>query len=155
MILASTLLGSTCCLAALYPTCLSHDVMAWKFNSAFSQIPHPPGTHAIKIESDMGLILGNGNHCDFVVGQLRSYGTTETEIRNFYRGHTVLNPLNNERVPVEIAFCKNGKWESTDDVAFAAVDKELLRIANRAKQNTYIVFLYDGGYDPSIDIRCN
>lgn len=50
----------------------AHDRRLQRLEETFANLKHPPGTRELAIESDLGLLQGNGNHCDYFVGSLRA-----------------------------------------------------------------------------------
>lgn len=50
----------------------AHDQRLKRLEVSVANLKHPPGTRELAIESDLGLLQGNGNHCDYFVGALRA-----------------------------------------------------------------------------------
>jgi hypothetical protein len=49
-----------------------HDRRLDELKAAFEKLEHPPGSRQLAFESQLGLLQGNGNHCDYFVGALRA-----------------------------------------------------------------------------------
>lgn len=87
-------LGSLC----LAP-CLPHDVHLISVERRYRAIAHPPDSRSLARESDLGLLEGNGNHCDYFVGELRATHLTRAELEKFYGAHTEIEVLEQRVVP--------------------------------------------------------
>src|SRR3954463_15671912 len=51
---------------------LRHEYTLWHLRGALAELEHPTGTTEIKGTSAVGLLSGNGNHCDFATYQVRT-----------------------------------------------------------------------------------
>ena len=49
-----------------------HDRRLEQLEQVFAKLQHPPGSRELAFESELGLLQGNGNHCDYFVGALRA-----------------------------------------------------------------------------------
>ena len=70
-------------LAAALPFVRDPVVNEWRsfrFRSRFAAISHPSGTERVRYESRFGLLVGNGNHCDYFAGELRTYAGTKESV---------------------------------------------------------------------------
>ncbi len=77
---------------ALIAILASHQLLAQRVHNqrlerlelTFAKLKHPAGSRQLAFESDLGLLQGNGNHCDFYAGALRSgvppIASAETEV---------------------------------------------------------------------------
>src|SRR5262245_32786829 len=73
-------------LTLAYGGCLQHDVRLWRMRWRFTAVAHPPGSTRLDSASALGLLSGNGNHCDYFVGELRSSKLPGRTIEAFYAG---------------------------------------------------------------------
>lgn len=70
------------------PGCYDHDRQLRALRRDFARLRHPPGTRLIGSKAVVGLLSGNGNHCDYFVGDLRtSAGLTRDALRHWYASH--------------------------------------------------------------------
>lgn len=67
----------------------------------FSKINHPSLSRLIKTESSIGHLVGNGNHCDLFVGELRSYAGNRVDINRFYNQQSHNSP---DLLPIKVVF---------------------------------------------------
>ena len=66
-----------------YVDSFKNDRTQKEFVENFKSIEHPAGTIMVAERDSMGL-FGNGNHCDFFVGQIRSYTGAKEELKGAY-----------------------------------------------------------------------
>lgn len=128
----------------------------WKLNrfvERFAQVGHPPGTQLLKAVQVVGLINGTGNQCDFLVAQMRSYRGEESKLRAFYRTTKIKAP-DGEVVPVEVAVWKDARF---DDEIFSWINElhSWFSPHEFTDQRVYVVYVYVGGYEPCLDVRCH
>jgi hypothetical protein len=67
----------------LYADALRNSWKLYQMENQFGQLEHPPGTEQLSCRSKVG-VFGNGNHCDFFVGAIRSYTGSKGAIEAFY-----------------------------------------------------------------------
>src|SRR5688572_28133558 len=79
-----------------------NDWQLQKFASNLFNYPLPPQTEIINRHSEVGL-MGNGNHCDFLVTQIMRTRLSESEIEAYY-DEVLLPPVNNHNEGVAPAF---------------------------------------------------
>lgn len=140
-----------------------HDWMLARFRQTFAAVRHPATTMKVRAYSDLGLLIGNGNHCDFFTGELRSYSCSRRDVLNAYAAQSFRSPFGSEQLPVEVVFIENGRLrpgiivhgDTGYDGPFPLeriLSKEgvILSRSNRF----YIVYLFDPGYPVGFDIRC-
>jgi hypothetical protein len=108
-------------------------------------LQHPPGTEVIDETSDFGLLSGNGNHCDFVVYQLRLGNQNWEELAaNYERAH----PRGGE---LDLEMIRNGSVVRSL-VGFTTPGRRPHGIEHVARG--YVVSLHDYGNDPEGDVLC-
>ena len=142
---------------AVFGATLRHSWDLHRLNRALNVTAHPTNSRLISRGQQIGLLIGNGDHCDFFVGELRSFQGTRAGIQQFYTQAKIWNPLNNTRQPLEILFLQNGKFPAlkqeylpSDFSSVAHWSKAPLN----TKQNYYLLYFFDVGYDAAFDIRC-
>lgn len=168
----STLLGCGCLLSPFLLilglfllTPIYNNFRLQRFERNFAALPHPTPSQFIKRQKAMGLIAGNGNHCDFFVAELRSHSQDQQKIRDFYNSARVAVPncaeddsqdVKDGTQAVEIEFLPsplppNYRWK------YHHVDEWNLSNLVRRK-NLYVVLIRNSGTDGWVsmcDIRCN
>lgn len=127
---------------------------------SFARVRHPAQSKLIKRLSDVGLLIGNSNHCDFFVGELRSYTGTKQVIANSYRIATVWSPISNIEQPLaEIVFLERGfiPGAAKEQLPYGLREASDWSIpTGTSKQQLYIVYFLDvGTFNQGCDLRCN
>ena len=59
------------------------------YSAAFRRVDHPTGSVRVDAQRRIGLLTGNGNHCDFFVGEVRRFDGDREDLRSFYGSQTV------------------------------------------------------------------
>lgn len=140
-----------------------HDRMLWQFRAKYRTVRHPANTQRVRFYSDLGLLIGNGNHCDLFVGELRSYTGARRELLKAYAGQSYWSPIEHDRLPVEVLFVEdNGLREGIlyhGEIGFelpsplGGIREDAMSYRQRSKKY-YVVYMFDPGYDAGFDIRC-
>ena len=116
-------------------------------------LPHPAGTEPLRTFSALGILTGNGNHCDYFVGHARWHTSTQEQVEAFYDGTSFYNPVSGRYESVEVTwFGVDGElsgflpsdYEST-------VDWQL----GEEKQSNVYVLVVMRSYEPNADPRCH
>jgi hypothetical protein len=133
-----------------------------RVRAEYSSITHPASSLALVSFSRLGIAAagGNGNHCDYVVGEIRESDDSLDQIKAHYSRFSfpMLDP-------------HNSQWSAGDDVhvsvEFPGISQdssilhydipELLGKAQpkQRKKTLYVIYLLDGGYEPDGDWRCH
>lgn len=151
-------------LGILYFGVFVHDVMLSGFARKYAAVKHPSGTQSLKHYRKLGLLIGNGNHCDLFVGELRSYAGSREQVLKSYSSQKFWSPVSEEYIPVEVLFLENGKIKEGrlyhGEIGYDLPDPvedivaEARRIGGLSKRY-YIVYIFDPCYDtPRMDVRC-
>jgi hypothetical protein len=125
----------------------------------FAGLSHPASSQFLRREKFIGLI-GNGNHCDFVVAELRSYSKTG-QIRSAYAASRLAVPNDADddsqgtkggTQPVELEFLpsplpKGYRWKY-----HGVFDWNLSALAG---QHLYVVIMHNSGENDSWDSLCD
>lgn len=137
------------CVFGCYGISFRHDVALWRVAQRFEHLHHPAGSTLISETKNLGLLSGNGNHCDYLVAQLRTSGLKASEIASFYERQEKSNPAIIGEHPF-LAFPSTGEW---DDDLFID-DSNFRKAMDKAGKDAYVVFFLDNG-DPGLDMRCS
>ncbi len=129
-----------------------HEWSAWKLGRALGTVAHPADTSLLVATRKVGLLVGNGNHCDFFAGELRRFTGTREQLRAFYAGKEVPSPLGSYPEEVRIAFFGE---ERPVDLPYDFDAAEKWGAPPSQAGQLYIVYLYNGGHDPGMDLRCH
>jgi hypothetical protein len=97
---------------------------------------HPAESTLIAPVALLGILDGNGNHCDFLAGQWRASLRSDAELRDFY------DPV--------LSLYRPDTPQSEDNYAPDAIRYSEIPDVTGA----YLVYLYDGMGAPDGDIRC-
>lgn len=128
--------------AAVLSPCLPHQLHLLRLEQRFDAIEHPTGSRLVARESALGLLEGNGNHCDYFVGELRLSSSSEAELKTFYGSNVEFEGVDRAEAPRFM--------DSPHD--------RLLQRAGRtrpaASELLYVVWLFDQ-QPPGGDLRCH
>ena len=132
-----------------------NDYRLWKVERSFRAIDHPPGTKLIKRLREVGLLIGNSNHCDYFVGELRSYTGRPEAIAAAYRSAKVWNPLP-DGGEIRVVFLKDGQIPEEERFETPYKLREMKEWGDvPAKGKMYFVYFLAAGQDPGLDLRCH
>src|SRR5712691_9687099 len=152
--LSLLVIGSCSLPYILHNRALSH------VRALYPRIKHPPLGFAVTSFSKVGLCAGgNGNHCDYLVGEIRESDDSPAQIKQFYSGFSLpmMDPVTSQwgpgqDVPVSVEFPDTEgdsgvlKYDIPDAVRRAR--------AKQHKKTLYVVYVLDGGYEPNGDLGC-
>ena len=139
-----------------------HDRMLRQHCRKYRAVTHPTFTQRVKYYRELGLLIGNGNHCDLFVGELRSYTGSQRQLLTHYAAQSFWSPLQH-RLPVDVFFIENGIITGgtieNEDISLCipfTVERILqdAKAFERSADKLYIVYMFDYGYEPGLDIRC-
>ena len=109
----------------------------WGMERSFTDHAHPADSALIAPVALLGILDGNGNHCDFLVGQWRQGGPDRAATVAAYAG-----------TGLDVYFPDAPMTE--DNYA-----PDSIRISAKPEvTGGYLVYEYDGMGDPSGDMRC-
>lgn len=111
-----------------------NQLTLWKLWWAYEALPHPPDSTALRTYFAVGLLEGNGNHCDFIAGEQRRSALSAEELRAFYADFPELHLY----FPAPIA---------SDDAYVSYVTASW-------PEGSYAVYLFDWGTNDDFDVRC-
>ncbi|WP_395746257.1 hypothetical protein [Prosthecobacter sp.] len=97
-------------LAVLYSFCkdaIINDLRLWELTKQLDSLPQPPNTMRISTNSAVGLLQGNGNHCDFFAGAVYRSQSSADAILQHYKGRQFQNPMSGENEDWDITILKD------------------------------------------------
>lgn len=140
----------------------ANNYALWQMSRSLSAIAHPTGTQFVASSDAIGLLAGNGDHCDFFVGELRSNTSlSPAQLRSFYANTSIWNPRSGRREQVSVATIKGKKlrllssgeeWTGLYEFMNDHFGADWPRKASHRPM--YVVFIFDVGYDAGCDFRC-
>ncbi len=131
-----------------------HEWKAWNLSRALGAVRHPAGTSHVTSQRRVGLLLGNGNHCDFFAGELRKYSGTREQLQAAYAGMTVPSPFGRYPEEVRIAFFEAPEARPLDLPSDFDEPGEW-DVPPSEAPSLYLVYLFNGGHETGYDLRCH
>jgi len=91
---------------------LFHDAMAndrrlSQITQQLKALPLPPETIEVSSHAAVGLLAGNGNHCDYFVGAVYRSQSSEEDILKHYQGRQFQNPVQDRLEEWDITILKD------------------------------------------------
>jgi hypothetical protein len=136
-------------LATSQTDCARHQRAMRAMRAAFDAAPLPPGVAREETVASMGILSGNGNHCDFVVAARVRTRLAPADLAARLRAQRL-------RVRFDSGLAELPLWvvPGEDDLA-----REVLppawAIPGAADGGRAVVFAFWGGEAPGSDIRCH
>ena len=132
-----------------------HDYNLFRLEAEFSRLSVPSNTYLIKKVNRIGNLIANGNHCDYLVANIRSYNCSKEFIINFYKNKKLYNPITKNYEALNVLFVDELNKIDTSQNSYMSIPFPLLDLRNvYTNKNYYIIYFFDSGYDAGIDIRC-
>lgn len=146
----------------------SNNAILSRFQKRFnSEVAHPIGSKELEDFSLVGL-FGNGNHCDFWVGQVRQSSLPQDTIKKHYSQFKIFaaapeklvsfsgEPKGEYYNDLTVVFLDDRKNEKLIDIDYleATLLAAEINISQYRGRNTYLVYVFDGDYTPNGDPRC-
>jgi len=78
-----------------------------KIQQALREIPIPSNTHRFASNSALGLLVGNGNHCDFFAGEIFRSELSPDAILQHYTNRLILNPITGDKEEIDVRVITN------------------------------------------------
>ena len=138
-----------------------HNRALTRVGAEYARITHPAASSALDSFSQVGIAAGgNGNHCDYLVGEIRESDEPPERIKAHYStfGFPPLDPQNSQWAtgePVSLTVEFPGSPADTGVLRWDIPDALPKARAKQRKKTLYIVYLLDGGYEPNGDFRCH
>ena len=114
-----------------------------QFATHLYNYPLPPHSEVVSQHAEVGL-MGNGNHCDFLVRQTIVTELSQAEIEAYYDGVT-LPPVNDHNQGV------SPKYRGLPIPVMMKFDES----TSSDGRLRFTLTLLDYGHDPGLDIRCH
>ena len=138
-----------------------HNRALSRVREEYARVTHPGSSAALDSFSDLGIAAGgNGNHCDYLVGEIRETDDAPESIKTHYSRFSFppLDPqggqwATGEPLPVTVEF--PGSPDDTGVLRWDIPDALTNARAKQRKKTLYVVYLLDGGYEPHGDFRCH
>lgn len=140
----------------LFGDAITNDRCLSQITSQLNTLSQPPNTIQISSRSAVGLLSGNGNHCDFFTGSVyRSQSTVEV-IQQHYKGRQFQNPVTGKDEDWDLIILKDDHsfdsvWLPDD---FDHPGAWQLTPASYATGTLFLVYAMRS-YDANGDSRCN
>jgi hypothetical protein len=123
---------------------LRHEHALWGLRRTLAGLKHPLGTTRISSASAVGLLSGNGNHCDFVAYEVRSGALGWGELSRAYEPQPVDAELG-------LYLVRNGAVvQSTGGDPYF----DRIGVSTAGLTQGYVVGVRWYGQNPEDDIRC-
>jgi hypothetical protein len=125
----------------------------WQLERQLKSLQQPSGTARVAFRSDVGLLVGNGNHCDFFVGELRSYSGPRAAIEQHYRDLRVFNPVTQKNETIDVIFVDDWKIpgahlpDEFDQISGWGVEQ------SEGSPHMYSIYVFRS-YEANWDFRC-
>jgi hypothetical protein len=74
-----------------------------RIKAQLAALPLPPQTQRLANKSALGILGGNGNHCDYFVGSLFRSSLAPAAIQQHYAGRTFHNPVTSAREQFKVS----------------------------------------------------
>jgi hypothetical protein len=136
----------------VYRDYLLHEYQLFQESRIFRQIKHPPGSSRVAFKQHLGLFFGNGNHCDFFIGEIRRYSGDQQAIKSFYSEPAGMD--------ISILFIENGEFPEDFRLNYFPYTydslSDWLDSPNVPRDHLYL--LYNSGFldlNPGRDFRCS
>lgn len=104
------LLGALSLVAAyclLFQDAIANDRRLSKIKAQLQTLPLPSGTTQVAFNAAVGLLQGNGNHCDYFVGAAYQSQNSAEDIQKHYQGRQFQNPMTETLEEWEITILKD------------------------------------------------
>ncbi len=130
---------------------LEHNARLARIEEELTRLPLPEGTERLEVYSSVGLLSGNGNHCDYVSAMVLRGDVERPLLEEFYRQHTVSSP---DGYPLEIRIGAGG-LQPAPGYYDAPLARRWSESFQRGEQQVRVVYVFDAGQSPDGDPRCH
>lgn len=122
--------------------CVPNELHLLQVKREFRALTHPPTSVLLDEAAELGLLEGNGNHCDFFVGQLRVAPLSPQAVRAAYPSSAMVEIVA-ELAPTTVGTSPNERL----------IDKGRAHQA-REGETVYVVSTFDQ-LPAGLDLRCH
>jgi hypothetical protein len=139
-----------CCVAGSLPSSIAHNRQLDEYTEAFESIAHPDGTQSVRLWRTVGLLAGDGNHCDYFVGEVRTLAGEPWQVEAFYSQQRV------DAYRLRVAFARDGVFVEDEFGPPRGFDEvgEWVQPSEYAG-DLYLVYMLILGYPAEGDWRCH
>lgn len=140
----------------LFHDAIANDIRLTKIKQQLNQLPQPPDTTLISSNAAVGLLQGNGNHCDYFVGSVYRSRSSEEAIRKHYEGRQFQNPVTENLENWEITILKDQNAISSMWLPYDFDRSEAWGLSSRdySTETVYLVHAMRS-YQANGDWRCH
>lgn len=143
-------------LFTLFGDRIANDLRLWQIARQLNALPSPSHTIQISSHAAVGLLVGNGNHCDFFAGTVYRSQNSKDAIQRHYKGFQFQNPVTGESEDLEVTILSDAS--SLNSVwlpyAFDHPDAWGLTSASYSSGTLFLVHVMRS-YDANRDWRCH
>lgn len=135
---------------------IMHQRQLAAYERAFDGLSHPPNTRAVKRLTAEGLLEGNGNHCDYFVGELRSFDGNRSQLRT-YKDQSIPGVGDKAQYIVleDLVSAQSKPSEEPEILPPESYgDLATWSATNLDPRRHYIVYLFQSMKEPENDINC-
>lgn len=86
---------------------MANDRRLSQITQQLKALPLPPETIEVSSHAAVGLLAGNGNHCDYFVGAVYRSQSSEEDILKHYQGRQFQNPVQDRPEEWDITILKD------------------------------------------------
>jgi hypothetical protein len=135
--------------------------MLGRVRAEYARVTHPGSSSGLGSFSQLGIAAGgNGNHCDYLVGEIRESDDLPEQIKTHYAAFSfpMLDPQNSQWAtgePVVVSVEFPGSRADSGILTYDIPELLTKARAQQRKKTLYVVYLLDGGYEPRGDWRCH
>ena len=142
--------------ASCAPDILANNRHLHQMEIALAIIPVPSQTQLLTSRSAVGLLVGNGNHCDFFAGTLFRSTSTPDWIRQHYAGRTFLNPVTSKQEQIDVTILTNSESLSSQWLPnrFERIEAWGLSPKTLATGTVFLISIMRS-YEANNDCRCH
>lgn len=116
----------------------------------FQDLKHYQGVEIIDKKDMFGLLVGNGNHCDYFVGQLCKYTGEFDKAEKYYSGLEFIWPMDNQKDKFSIIHPVDGKFN-----AWLPYDAdELIFWKHNNEKKVFLLYVFRS-CEANNDLRCH
>lgn len=131
-----------------------HDKQLNNLFMAFKMLKHPGKSHEILEFKKLGILSGNGNHCDFICGKIMESSLSHNAIIDFYKNIRIPSIDKFDYCDVELLFYDNGFLNKNDVIPLNYRKLSNFISPIKIEKTYYIVYVFDMGYPSEYDSRC-
>ncbi len=156
----SVCVAASCLLFALLGPCARDSFNnSWnlgKIQKALREIPIPSNTQRLASNSAVGLLVGNGNHCDFFAGEIFRSELPADAILQHYTNRLILNPVTSDKEEIGVRILTNATQLSSLWLPDRFTHPDAWGVSTDTFSNAtiYLVSVMRS-YDANHDVRCH